>query len=320
MSRSLLPAFVCVPLLVFGGACADESPPASNENGPDTVSQEAGAEDSPGRVFERSFTFIAFTRDSTILAPLLFHSRPAGDAVEREIQGWLAGDGSWENFVHERWRVGSDPAAWRIHPRGPVRLVVGEGDAIESILYREPPRVLELDFGADLGEWTGPRGGTYRIEESSLLLGTRQVEGLTLDLSRARPTGDPPGTDWAFLLSGDSVQVVLASPVEAEPGTDGAFVGFARHQLRQVQWPDVTVEWPERRAYEPARRNVPVVWRFESADGEIEGRLEVESAELETGEGDGPLLPVRAFFEVGGTVQIENTEYPVRGLVHHRRE
>jgi hypothetical protein len=62
---------------------------------------------------------------------------------------------------------------------------------------------------------------------------------------------------------------------------------------------------------------VPVVWALATPDGRLEGRLEVRSAQLEAGEGEGPQLPVDAIFEVAGTLTIEGVDHAVRGLFRH---
>ena len=87
-----------------------------------------------------------------------------------------------------------------------------------------------------------------------------------------------------------------------------------------MQWPVVRMDWERTEAFPPARRDVPVEWRVWSPDGSIEGRLEAVSAEIQPGEGPGPLLPVRALFEVTGSFAVGEDVYGVHGvLVHERR-
>jgi hypothetical protein len=56
------------------------------------------------------------------------------------------------------------------------------------------------------------------------------------------------------------------------------------------------------------------VW---SSDGQVEGELEVVSAEILAGEGPGPLLPVRALYEVVGEISTSEGIFPVRGILVH---
>ncbi len=73
------------------------------------------------------------------------------------------------------------------------------------------------------------------------------------------------------------------------------------------------------RAFQPARQDVPVSWTLTSQEDEVSGVLQVQSAQIQAGEGTGPLLPVDALFLVSGTLRVEGGEYPVRGLFRHTR-
>jgi hypothetical protein len=81
----------------------------------------------------------------------------------------------------------------------------------------------------------------------------------------------------------------------------------------------VRVTWTSTQAFPPARRDVPVSWRITSDDGLLNGGLEVVSAEIQPGTGPGPLLPVRALYEVVGELGLAEGTFPVRGLVVHER-
>ncbi len=68
-----------------------------------------------------------------------------------------------------------------------------------------------------------------------------------------------------------------------------------------------------------ARRDIPVAWRVWSSDGLIEGELEAVSADIRAGPGPGPLLPVRALFEVVGDISTTEGTFEVHGLLVHER-
>lgn len=248
------------------------------------------------------------------------HTRPG--SVERAARGWLAREGSWDPFYRETWESAPSRAPWRILPRGGLRLVVGEEDALDLLIYDRGPRFLEVDLGAVLSDWSGQRGETFRIRQASLLFSDRESPGVFLDMARAWRAEDVPPGDWAFVTSGDSIQLVLEQPEEREgpaaAGQDDApFRAWARMGNREIQWPAVQVSWRETRAFERARRVVPVAWSVSSGDGELEGRLAVETPYLEAGRGDGPLLPVDAVYEVTGSIRIQGRPRPVRGLFRH---
>lgn len=305
-----------LPLLVACSACSADPPDAGPEGGtprPDTAVEASGS----GRIYEREIVFLTPRSDSVLLVPWLVSARTRPGGVEREARGWLARGGMWEPFFGDRWETAPTAVPWRLLPRGEMRLIVGESDALERIVFETGPRNLETVLGSTLAEWNGRRGASYRLLDGAVLLSSQRVEGLVLDASRARRSEDPPPGDWALLASGDSLQVLLAAPEAQPPGTPGAFQAWSRLDFQETPWPRVGVTWTETRAFDTARRDVPVAWRARSPDGELVATFEVRSAHIEAGEGEGPLLPVDALFEVEGTVRIADAAYPVRGVYRH---
>ena len=145
------------------------------------------------------------------------------------------------------------------------------------------------------------------------------MDGSVLDLGRASGSGEVPGGDWAFLLSGDSAQIVLNADAEHGGEQEPTYRGWGSFEDTTLQWPEIVVDWWRTQAFPPARRDVPIAWRVWSPDGFIEGELEAVSAEIQPGPGPGPLLPVRALFEVQGEVSTVEGTFPVRGLLVHER-
>ncbi|MSR35834.1 MAG: hypothetical protein EXR95_04195 [Gemmatimonadetes bacterium] len=294
-------------------SCAPEAPAGSAEGG---APEEAGAAGNlPGSVFERAVVFVAADGDSTLIVPWLFTSRTKPGGVDRSARAWLERGGEWEPFFEESWESEPTRVPWRLHPHGALRLVMADGEALEAVVFEGGPRRLEVALGAPRGEWNGSQGETYIVAEGAAILADRRMPGLVLDLARARRGESQPAGDWMFLTSGDSIQVVLS-------GTDargvGPFEGWGRVQSQpEIRWPDVTVSWVETRAFEEARREVPVRWRFAAGNGGMAGDLVARATHIEAGEGEGPLLPVDALFEVSGTLRLGATSYPVRGLVRH---
>jgi hypothetical protein len=207
-------------------------------------------------------------------------------------------------------------APWRLVPHGDFRILVGQGDVLERLVFAAGPGHGELVLNETLTEWSGPRGGTYRVLEGALVLPEGARRGLLLDMSRNRIPAERRHGDWAFLVSGDSLQVVLHSPT-AEPPGSGAWRGWGRLHFRDLRWPVLTMAWPEVRAFEPARRDVPVAWSVTDPDGEISVDLSASGAELQAGPGEGPQFPVEGLFGVTGTLRVEGGAYPVRGVLHH---
>ncbi len=272
------------------------------------------------RSYERNFVFASLDGDSIFLVPWLLETVATPDTVTREAGGWLARGGIWEAFYDERWDGPPSRAPARVLPHGNLSFVVREGDAVDGIIFEEGPRRLELVLGDVRATWVGPRGETFELLDGAAYLSDQRVEGVVLDMARASGGGALPGGDWAFLLSGDSAYFVLAADTEYGGETDPSYRAWAEFGESELQWPELHVDWRDEQAFPPARRDVPVAWRIWSSDGLIEGELEAVSAEIRAGTGPGPLLPVRALFEVVGDISTVKGNFPVRGLfVHERR-
>jgi hypothetical protein len=300
---------------MIASACSRESsdttPSDHVETAADTVPTDRG------RYFERNIVFVASSPDSVLIVPWLISARTLPGGVLREVRGLLARSETWEEFFADRWvtpptRIPQNPL-----PRGRMRIVVGDADALEQIFFDEGPRQLGVALLAPRSEWSGPRGESFRLLDGALVLASARVPGVVLDMTRGRPMRDRVGGDWAFLHSGDSLLVVLHAPLLEPPGTGGAFHGWARVGEQETQWPIVTVTWGERSAFERARREVPVAWSAASVDGEMRADLTVRTAQIQAGEGEGPQLPVDAFFQVEGTFRLGDVIYPLRGLLRH---
>jgi hypothetical protein len=304
---------LCLALgALLAGACGDSesAPPRSPESTPGSPAPG----NFEGRAYERNFVFTTLGGDSAFLVPWLISSRTRPGAVDRHARGWLFRGSAWDAFYDESWETAPTRTPWRLLPHGSLRLIVGEGDAIEGVLFTEGARELHLELSSLLTEWTGPRGQVFRIQEAAIYLSDQRLPGIALEMSRVHTPDPSEAGDWAFLTSGDSLQVVLESQERSEPRAGGAFRGWARLDFRDLQWPALTLDWAELRAFRPARQDVPVSWTIASDEGDVEGNLSVQSAQLQAGQGPGPMLPVEALFVVTGELRLEGGSYPVQGL------
>ncbi|HSR41938.1 MAG TPA: hypothetical protein VLL48_07195, partial [Longimicrobiales bacterium] len=162
-----------------------------------------------GRTFRRSIVLVGSAEDSLLVVPWLVSARVHAGGVDRTARGLVLRGSTWEPVYGATWEDPPTRAPWRILPHREMRVVVGMDDGLERIVHDDGSRILELALGDVLTEWTGPRGGTFRLLEGSVRLGGRAVGGLMLDMSRSVGTDEPGYGDWAFLVSGDSLQVVL---------------------------------------------------------------------------------------------------------------
>jgi hypothetical protein len=115
------------------------------------------------------------------------------------------------------------------------------------------------------------------------------------------------------------MQLVMAADVEHGGEEEPVYRAYANDRRQERVWTDVRVVWTATEAFPPARRDVPVEWRITSEDGSLSGELTRLSSDVQAGTGRGPLLPVRALYEVEGTLRLGGRPYAVRGLLVHER-
>jgi hypothetical protein len=293
-----------------------EPPEQSESSGP----QPADPGNFEGRVYERNFVFAAMDGDSVFIVPWMMLATETPDTILREAHAWLSRGGVWDGFYAERWATPLEQEATLLVPYRGLSLLVREGGAIDGLVFEEGPRSLEIILDQIGASWTDARGGSFEVLNGSAYLADRRIDGMILDVARASAAGESTGGDWAFLLSGDSAQFVLAGDEEHGGEVEPLYRGWGDLGEDELVWPEVRVEWQRTEAFPPARRDVPVEWRVWSADESLEGELEAVSAEIRAGEGPGPLLPVRALYEVIGEIRSTEGSFPVHGvLVHERR-
>lgn len=295
-------------------ACGGD-PPA--ERPPQTPGAPPAPVVDTGRVYERSLVFLGTGTDSVFGVPWLLSVRTGGATVRRRGRGWFLRGDVWDPFHDELWESPPVRAPWRPLPHGALRLVVGDGDALEQISYVDAGRRLDLTLDTSLAEWTGRRGETFRFLDGGLVLAERRVPGLVLDLNRTRDATEGAGGDWVMLTSGDSLHAVLHAPLLEGSRAPGGWRGWIHLVDRDIPVASLTAEWSAVRAFDRARRDVPVGWTIRTGDGTVEATLEARSSTLTAGEGEGPLLPVDGWFEVVGTLVVEGAEYAVHGLFRH---
>lgn len=307
-------------LVTAFAACADEAPPPEPAAEPEVTNVTPAAETGPDRHYQRRIIFLGVRSDTLLAAAWLIDATAHAASVDRAARAFLLRGNEWDTFLEERWRTQPTRVAWRIVPRGPLRIVVSERGAVERMIHSAAPRELEVLLVESLVDWTGRRGESVRLLAGSLEMGDAREPGYVVDLSRAADPNAPPGGDWAFLVSGDSLQVVLHASDPSLGAAGNLFQAWARLDFRELREPALRIEWAESRTFERARRDVPAAWRLDDASGRWQGRLEVMSSLLRAGEGEQPQLPVDAVFAVRGTLTLEGADYPVQGIFRHTRE
>lgn len=316
-ARSL--AALLAPLLLFG--CDGDASGEGSSAPADASAPEGSAAAAPGpEVLDREFVFVSSGADTATAVAWLFRARPGGDRVFREWRAWGGRGGRWEALLASEGVTPRAGTPWRVLPGAGIVLTVGPGDQVSSIALRDPGRALEMELEELLTEWTGPGGRAVRLQRGTVRLSTGEEEGFVIEVARSwRDPGEGPG-DWIFVHAGDRMQLFLSEETPlASPRSPAGYRGWSRIAFRDGQWPRVTIDWPETRSFESARRDIPAVWELSSPGGEIEGRLEAAGQHLSAGPGRGPLLPVLALFEVEGTLRLQGEPFQVRGIVSHRQ-
>jgi hypothetical protein len=139
-------------VVACSGEPSDAAPGDGVETAADTVSGDQG------RFFERNIVFLATRPDSVLIVPWLISARTSPGGVLREVRGLLARSETWEEFFADRWETPPTRIPQNPLPRGRMRIVVGDADALEQIFFDEGPRQLGVALLAPRSEWSGPRG------------------------------------------------------------------------------------------------------------------------------------------------------------------
>ena len=302
-------ASLTLALLLFGCVGDAPAPPTTEPGQQSSESEDRNFEDG---LYERNVVFMTVDADSAIVVPWFFQTSSSEEGVQRLTEGWLARAGLWEPFFHDEWITEPTRTPFRIQPRGPMDLVVGLGGTLERIVFGVGQRQLEVVIDEGMSDWSGNRGETFRVHQGAALFGDQRVEGMVLDMNRARLREGPEPGEWIFVTGPRRLAIVVEAP-----GGSPAYTAWGRMGEVEFRWPEVEVEWSAVRSFEEARRDVPVEWAIRSSDGEVELTLASAGMELRAREGDGPILPVDGLFQVTGTVVLAGDSLEVRGLVRH---
>ena len=306
--------FASLALCVLLHGCGGDAP-APRVTEPGLRPSESAERNFEDGLYERNVVFMTVDADSAIVVPWFFRTSSSAVGVERLTEGWLARAGIWEPFFHDQWISEPSRTPFRILPRGPMDLIIGAGGNLERILFEEGQRQLEVVIDEWMSDWNGNRGETFRVHQGAALFGDQRVEGIVLDMNRARLRESPEPGEWMFLTGPRRLVIVVESP-----GGSPAYTAWGRIGEEAFRWPEVQVEWSAVRSFEEARRDVPVEWDIRSTgsiDGGVELTLASAGMELRAEEGAGPILPVNGLYQVTGWAVLAGDSLEVRGLVRH---
>ncbi len=314
MRRAIAKFIALSSIMMVTAACS--SPEAEAPVGAaasDSVQAPAAVRPSAER-FERSFVFLSNRQDSVLSAGWMADAASRPDGVDRISRGVVTLAGTGQVFYRATAVTSPSAVPWRLLPDTAMRILVGESDRVEQLIFEKAAPPVAFRLGDLLNEWTTGFGAVMRLLDAEVEVGGRTFTGRLLDVTHSwRESTNPPPGDWMLLTSGDSLALVMHA---MGPGSEQYQV-WGRQGLQTIGWPEATVTWGAVQAYDRARRDVPVSWSISSDTGDLSALLELRRADLEAGIGDGPLLPVDGFLEVGGRLVLRGAEYAVRGLIRH---
>jgi hypothetical protein len=306
--------------LILLGGCGEIEPPEAGEPAGAGGETSAAPIPAPGpeQVFDREVLFVSMGADSTVHVPWFFRNRSTPGTIRREQEAWLSRDGSWEVLSQETTEGPAARVPWRILPGEKIRLLVGEDDRLEALVFRDPPREVETRFGEFVTGWSRLGGESVLLYRGRTEFPSGPVDGFVLDLNRRWQSPEGTPGDWFFLHSGEDLQFFMEELVPIQEPRDLALHrAWSRIGPEDAEWLSISMDWDELRPFERARRDIPARWTFSSPGGEVFGELLAVDSHLTVGDGEGPILPVSGFFGVTGTLRIQGEEFPVVGTVRH---
>jgi len=242
-----------------------------------------------------SLTFVGF-QDPTSLLHVRFENRSEGSELALSYEGWLAGPDEWKPFLSLRDTLPVPRAAWRVVPAGPVRLRVGEGAQIESLVLPLDSTQLRIDALDAISAWSSTTGQRETLRSAELLTGDRAEPGLLLQQRRARILGTPrPDTlSVSFVLTdtlGNGLIILHGRALPDVPASVWAWLDGER-----IEWSDallVPLSSPDSAIFR---------WSLEMTDQEM--AIEIESSTptrsaVSTSGSRYRMVPVRATLVAG---------------------
>ena len=310
-------ALVTACTLALG--CDSGSPDAAATDTVDPSTGPASVESTPEAAspttYQRTVVFVDTERDTTVFVSWDFENLTLADSTRRTLRGWVGRGAQWILLADEAWATApSRRAPWRIVPRGPTRMIVGQDDVLREIYYQAGVRDVSVRIGDAIIEWIDSRGGRYRLLDGVVRLGGDERSGWVMDVSGARTGSSSGSSEWALLVGNDELKLLLS-----DADGSGQYRAWARIGLEERFWPSVSVTWDETRSFERARRDIPVLWRFRSSDGSLRGEFQSVSAHHLTLDAASPILPVLGVYEVDGTVSTDDSRVAVKGFLRHQQ-
>lgn len=311
--RALLAA-----LAIFLGACGgagDGSDAAVSSNDPE--------QEVPLYRYSRDFVFVAPSNDGPLVVPFEFSARNRGDMLERGVRAWLARGSVWDRFLDDNMTTTSAGGVWRPIPTTDLRLTVGGPATIESLHFQRGDRQLRLELDSPLSEWQQRDETRFRLLRGRVIIGTEVASGPVLELLRSEnilEDGWAPGQDFdaVFLSTGDTIQMVIVETLSGDGEGDG--YAWIRTPSGERTWDDGELRWLEIRAYDEARRDIPIRWTFRVPGADVTGELTAQGYDAILGPERGGRRAIEIRYSVSGSIEVGGVRRNVVGAIRHTQQ
>lgn len=311
-----MPVVLIILLLATGFAACERRSATGARDEPASEQVEIAA------VFDRRLVFIGSDEADSLAVIFDFATLDGSTILERYAFAWLSRGLNPEQFLALDWKTEPIREPWRLVPHGPLRLLVGDGE-FETLLFRHEAGDLRLAIGEELSQWSVDQRSFFTLRRGELRVAGDMFQGILLDVQSSRrqdpavPGDDEPATQPLglaatydeFVLTDwrDLFLIVSAIPQRADV--------WLRHP-EERSWTNVSVEWLEEHAYEPARREIPARWWIETADGQLRGEIRAEAHDiLLLDEGARPAI--KGVLLATGWIEIDGERTRIFGVVRH---
>lgn len=257
----------------------------------------------PRARYRTELTFVG-----TGVPPSLLHLRfdNVTDSASLRVRyrGWFAGE-QWSAILEHRDSLPVPRAAWRVLPTGGLRVLVGEGGELASIVVALDEGPLRLDSRGAIAAWNSSTGQRESLRLAELLDGSGAETGLLLSRQSARSEDETvsPAVGQYFLVGdtlGNGVLLMRDSslpdaPVTARTWFDGVEAEWNRALI-------LTLAAPE---------GSPGRWSFDIPAAGLNGELRGTGPRWNELGPEGPGFDI---FRIDGTLALDGEPWTVSGI------
>jgi hypothetical protein len=268
----------------------------------------------------RDYLYLGERNGAPLVVPFAFRAIERGDSIERTARGGLAHGETWDPFIDETWSTQRESGVWRILPHGELRMAVGGPADLEAFWFQRGERSLRLELERPLSAWHEGNATRYRLIAGRLRLGAESTRGVILEsLQVRRPGAGARDSDVIFVTSGDSIRLLIGeSPQRERQPSRGFAIGWLPQGERS--WERAEIRWLERRAFDEARRDIPLHWRFQIPEAGIMGEVSALGMDARAGRESPGRRAVEIHYTVEGWIEIDQIRSPIIGVVRHVQE